>query len=102
MHAGVFRRSWIDYRASRITPRPEDSSKVPLDNLTVLCPLSRLTYASPKAIVEQAARVHANTGPTVKVSAESVNGPPHVLQSTRVDSWPMANVTVKFALAGFC
>jgi hypothetical protein len=102
LNAGAARRSWIAYRASRITPRPEDSSNVPLDNLTVLCPLNRLTYASPNAIVEHAARVHANTGPTVNVSAESVKAPPHVLQSTRVDSWPMAKVTVKFALAGFC
>ncbi len=82
------------YRVKRSTPRDDDKTSVSADSVTVLSPLRMLTYVFSNAIVEHAARVHASTGPAVRVCPDSANTPPHMLQSARVDRRPSANVTV--------
>ena len=51
-------------------------------------------YFDSNANVGQSARVHANAGPAVRVSSDSVNPPLQTLQSARVDSRVSANVRV--------
>jgi hypothetical protein len=75
-------------------PRADESSSVLSEGSTVLSPLSTVVYSFPKASVGQAARVHASDGPATRVWPESVNDPPQVLQSTRVDKRPLAKVSV--------
>ena len=55
------------YRAKCNTPRPDDNTRVLPDSVTVLSPLSTVVYVVSKAMVGQAARVHANAGPAVSV-----------------------------------
>ena len=45
-------------------------------------------------MVGHAARVHASVGPAVSVCPDDANGPPHPLQSARVDRRPSAKVSV--------
>jgi hypothetical protein len=73
---------------------------VPPDSVTELSPLNNEVYAFSKALVEQAARVHASAGPAVKVCPDSTNAPLHMLQSARVDRRPSANVNVYLAPPG--
>src|SRR5262245_26538706 len=56
-------------------PRTDESVSVPLDNATVLLPANNVVYAFSNAIVGQAARVHASTGPAVSVSSDRMNAP---------------------------
>ena len=84
----------VGYRANRNSPRLDDNTSVVPDIVIVLSPLSKLVYAFSNAIVGHAARVHANAGPTVRVSPDSANPPLHMLQSTRVESRPSANDSV--------
>ena len=84
----------LGYRVNRNTPRADDNTSVLPDIVMVLSPLSTLVYAFSNAIVGHAARVHANAGPTVRVSPDSANPPLHMLQSTRVESRPSANDSV--------
>ena len=87
-------------RVKRRTPRGELKTSVPPDTVTVLCPARIEVYALSNAIVAQAARVQARFGPAVSVSPASVNDPPHVLQSARVDNRPSASVNVYVAAPG--
>ena len=82
------------YRVKRSTPRADDNTSVLLDSVTVLSPLSSFVYVLSNSIVGHAARVHASAGPAVRVWPDSVNPPPHTLQSARVDSLPSAKVNV--------
>ena len=82
------------YRMTRNTPRADDSTSVPPASVSVLSPLNKVMYASPNAIVAQAARVHASTGPAVRVCPDSANAPLQMLQSNRVDKRPSSKVTV--------
>ena len=86
--------AWTAQRANRNTPRAEDNVSVLPDSPTVLSPPSMPMYFDSNAIVGQAARVHANAGPAVRVSSDSVNPPLQTLQSARVDSRVSANVRV--------
>ena len=88
------RRTTSDYRVNRNTPRADDSTSVPPDSVTMLSPLNKSVYLSPNIIVGQAARVHASTGPAVRVCPDKANAPLHMLQSTRVDSRSVAMVKV--------
>jgi len=45
-------------------------------------------------MVGHAARVHASVGPAVSVCPDKANGPPHMLQSARVERRPSAKVKV--------
>jgi len=96
----VGRRTTSDYRVNRKTPRADDSTSVPPGRVTVVSPLNKLVYAFPNVMVGQAARVHASTGPAVRVCAENANAPLHMLQSTRVDSRSAAMVKVYLAPTG--
>ena len=88
------------YRAKRSTPRVDDRTRLLPDIVTVLSPLSNAVYVFSKAMVGQAARVHANAGPAVSVSPDSVNAPPQMLQSARVERRPSANVRTYDAPCG--
>ena len=88
------------YRAKRNTPRADDKTRPLPDIVTVLSPDSNAVYMFSKAMVGQAARVHASAGPAVSVSPDSVNAPLHMLQSARVERRPSANVRTYDALCG--
>src|SRR5262245_42617305 len=74
----TFTRAASIYLASRRMPRADDNTSALLDNATALSPPSRWMHASPNAIVEHAARVHASTGPAVTAVAVTARAPLHV------------------------
>ena len=62
--------------------------------MAVLSPLNKVVYTFSNAMVGHAARVHARTGPTVRVCPDTVKAALHELQSARVDRRSVAKSSV--------
>ena len=83
-----------DYFAKRNCPRSDDSTSAAADTVAVLSPLNKVIYTLSNAMVGHAARVHAMTGPAVRVCPDTVKAALHELQSALVDKRPVAKLRV--------
>jgi hypothetical protein len=83
-----------DYFANRNCPRSDDSTSAPADSVAVLSPLNKVVYTRSNAALGHAARVHAISGPAVRVCPDTVKAALHELQSALVDKRPVAKLRV--------
>ena len=86
--------AWADYLAKRNCPRSDDSTSAPAGTVAVLSPLNKVVYTFSNAMVGHAARVHAITGPAVRVCPDTVKAALQELQSALVDKRPVAKLRV--------